>query len=426
MDNLFNTENEEALLATLLQHPDKVYDLQKVKPYMFGSEVNRELFTAVTQLAGDHLVPDMALLTGYLGQNNKLDTIGGTPYLQHLIAQQYKEENLKKYESLVVEAFQAKTLISMSAEIPGIIGGSGVETAKLHISKILDALSVNSGGESTAALVDALRESWDTLAKRIQNPGQVGWSTGFTSIDKVVGGIDEGDLWMVAARPSVGKSAWACNSALYTAKLGNPTLIFSYEMTKHAIIERILAIETGLSIIDIHLGLVDQKGLDKIRQTVEVIKSLPIYIDAFPGDINYICSTIKKYVSTHGVRVVYIDYVQLMCSRDDDQTKELGRISRLLKLLGKELGIAIIVISQLNREVEKRDDKRPFSSDLRQAGTLEEDADKVVMLFRDFVYNPKTKNPREMEFIIRKNRQGPIGTIALDFCAETNKIMDGK
>jgi replicative DNA helicase len=217
-----------------------------------------------------------------------------------------------------------------------------------------------------------------------------------------------------------------CNAALGSAKIGNPCLVFSYEMTKQQLIERLLAIETGLSILDIHLGLVDNKGVEKIRATVDLIKNLPLYIDAFPGDINYIVSTIKRYHKTHGIKIVYIDYIQLMAERGDDQTAELGRISRKLKLLAKELGIAIIVFSQLNREVEKSDDKRPLASHLRQSGNLEEDADKVVMLYRDVVYNPQTKNPHEMEFIIRKNRQGPIGTIALIFYETSNRITDGK
>jgi replicative DNA helicase len=286
--NLFDTENETALLGIVMQNPALMDELQNIKPFMFSSEVNKELYTAMYKLHDDHVTPDITLLVNFLGATGKLDTVGGAGYLNYLKTQGYKEENLKKYETLVVDSYKAKMLIGMSVEVPGIIKGSGVDIAIQHITKMIDNLAVNMGGESTTSLIDALRASWDILAKRIKEPGKVGFSTGFLGIDKIIGGMDEGDLWIIAARPSMGKSAWACNAALGSAKLGNPCLVFSYEMTKQQLIERLLAIETGLSILDIHLGLVDNKGVEKIRATVDLIKELPLFIDAFPGDINYI------------------------------------------------------------------------------------------------------------------------------------------
>jgi replicative DNA helicase len=239
--------------------------------------------------------------------------------------------------------------------------------------------------------------------------------------------VGGGKLWIIAGRPSMGKSASICNMMLSAAKSANGNLIFSYEMSKFDLIERFLGIETGINISDIHLGLLDQPKLDFIKNKIHEIKSLPIYVDTyFSGNIGYVTSTIRRYKKLKDIKLVFLDYVQLMVDRGDNATHELGQISRELKLLANDLEIGIVLLSQLNRNVELREDKRPILADLRQSGNLEEDADIVAMLYRDDVYyKDKSKYPGTLDFILRKNRQtGMLGSVQLNFEDVTNRISD--
>jgi replicative DNA helicase len=216
-----------------------------------------------------------------------------------------------------------------------------------------------------------------------------------------------------------------CNSILEDGKNNVPVLFFEKEMNYQSLVERLVAIDSGVSIQNIRLGILDKKQVDKIGESMRKIREYPIFIDTtFNSDIHYLESTIYKYKATKNIGVVYLDYLQLMAERDDNQTHELGRISRACKLLANDQGICIIGASQLNRGVEMRDNKRPMMSDLRQSGNLEEDADFVVALYRDEYYDKETKYKNLMEFIILKARNGPVGTITLKFDPESNIITN--
>ena len=178
-----------------------------------------------------------------------------------------------------------------------------------------------------------------------------------------------------------------------------------------------------MGVSNLRLGTIRKSEITLIDKSVEDIKNLPIHIDTnYTGNINYTLSTIRKYHRLYGIKLVYVDYLQLLCEREDNYTNELGQISRSFKLLANDLGIGLVLFSQLNRLVEMRDEKRPILSDLRQSGDLEQDADVVAMLYRDEYYNQKTEFPGIMEFIVRKNRNGPPGIFTLLFNSVTNKI----
>jgi replicative DNA helicase len=196
-------------------------------------------------------------------------------------------------------------------------------------------------------------------------------------------------------------------------------------MNQASLSERMLAIDTGLNSTSIKLGLLDQQQLDLVSDSVKRIKSYPIHIDSnYRMDMNYILATTRRYQRLHGVRVVYLDYIQLLAERTADATNELGRFSRGFKLMSNELGICSVLLSQLNRLVETREDKHPQLSDLRQSGNLEEDADIVVGIYRDIKYNKNTKDKNLMELIVLKQRNGPCGMVPTNFEEETNKVTD--
>ena len=223
----------------------------------------------------------------------------------------------------------------------------------------------------------------------------------------------------------MGKSAWLAKTLLNVTRQGAPCLLFNKEMNMTGIIERWLSIASGVAFQNIKFGQLSLEQYNRIKHIRKLFEKYPIYIDNnFMGEIDYVTSTIRKYHQLHGVRVVGLDYIQLLVERGEDDTRELGRVSRQLKLVSNELGLSAIILSQLNREVEKRDNKRPMMSDLRQSGNLEEDADIMAALYRDDVYVMNSQFANTIEFIIRKSRNGPIGTMMLNFEKETVNVYD--
>jgi replicative DNA helicase len=310
-----------------------------------------------------------------------------------------------------------KSLVSNSDQIDGVI-------SQLRTS--LDNLSETNGGSVTEKLSDLIQSTWKVIVEKVKNP-HIDIPTGYDSVDAVTGGYWAGDLWVIAGRPGSGKSAMLCNKALRSAKKGIGQLIFSLEMSKHSLIQRMLAIETGIPVTDIRLGLLNQKQMDLISDTIKLIKDLPIYIDTnYNNNPNYLSSTIRRYKKLYDIKVTHLDYIQLLVARDTDATHAIGSVSRELKLLANDLGITNVMYSQLNRLVELRPDKRPILSDLRQSGNLEEDPDMAVFLYRDIMYNDDTRSKDSLEYIIRKQRNGPIGTINMHFNVETNYAWDSK
>lgn len=422
---LFNNEAEVSVLGLVINNPDLVYSIA-VKPYMLSSTLNQVLLSNILELSEQALIPEYNLVINYLKAKGKLNDAGGEEYLKYLREQSLERENFKAYESQVINSYKAKTLLQLGAGISSRVKDSpDIESYISEIRDTLDKLTTTSGGETTSTFEEVLKGTWEAVVDRQENPGIPGVTTGYSDLDAITGGYKGGDLYVVAARPSVGKTAWMCNSILKSAKVA-PVCVFSLEMIKQALGNRFVAIQGDLSVQNISLGVLSKEELQKLSDTVKEIKSLPIYIDdIFTPSLNYLVQTIRKYVRTKGVKVVFIDYIQILVERGEFQTHEIGKVSRALKLLARELDIAVVILSQLNRSLESHTvkNKRPGLADLRQSGNLEEDADVVMFLYRDELYNPETKNKGEMEQIIRKNRNGMIGTLPHNhFEAETNKI----
>jgi len=235
--------------------------------------------------------------------------------------------------------------------------------------------------------------------------------------------LDGDGLFLLKDMTVTHNTAVMCNSILADGRNGVPILFFEKEMNYQSLIERLVAIDSGVPIQNIRLGILDKAQIEQIGLSMRRIREYPIYLDTrFNSDIHYMEATIYKYKNTKGIEVVYIDYLQLLAERGDNQTAELGQISRMAKLVANNQNVCIIGASQLNRSVESRDNKRPVMSDLRQSGNLEEDADYVISLYRDEYYNKETKYKNMMEFSILKARNGPVGTITLKFEPESNKV----
>lgn len=421
----YSYDAETALLSILLKAPELVFQLNVLKPTMFSSTPYIALYSVMQELQEQKLVADQSLILNYLTAKGKINIVGGEQTLQYLSSLSYNPANLKEFERQIVSAYKTRELISLASGIArSQLDATEIDNIIVSLQNSLNTLSNSSGGEATESLSSIIEAAYRNLIHRLENPGLAGITTGISDIDSITGGIEHGDLWVLASRPSMGKSALMCNSILQMAKQNIPVLVFSLEMNKQHLMERLISIETGIALLDIRMAQLTQAQLNLIASKIKEIKLLPIYFDCnYSMNLNYVLTTTRKYKKLYDIQAVYVDYIQLLAERDDNQTAELGRISRSFKLIAGDLNIGMIAISQINRSVEARDNKRPILSDLRQSGNIEEDADIVSFLYRDEYYNPKTKSQGELEYIIRKNRSGPIGTVYLNFEANTNRII---
>lgn len=429
MSDLFNHDAETAVLSIILKNPSLVYGLINLKYYMFSVKSNEVIYRAVEDIIEKGLLPECRLIESYLDSEKQLESSGGKEYLVYLQEYNVDEKNLKEFERLVISSYKARSLIKLTSGLePGYITSANIDSIISNFRASLDNISESGVGESTQSLDSLVSSSWDEIYSRAQAPGIRGVTSGIDDIDLIISGLNPGEPWVIGARPGMGKTAIAVNMALKGAQKDVKSLIFSLEMSKQSIIERMLAIETNIPLTpNIRMGQLTRENLELISSTLHDFKSLPILIDAnFTPSLEYLESTIRKYKKTHDIDVVYIDYLQLLTERGNDATHEIGRITRSIKLLSNELNLSFVVLSQLNRNLEMRDNKRPILADFRQSGNIEEDFDLAIGLYRDSVYNKNTKEKDLLEFIINKNRNGPIGTIPLKFNENTIKITNYK
>jgi len=418
---------ETAFLSLLINNPELLVDYSGITSEIYSSSINKKIFEVLLSLSNSELIPEFSLLISTLKSKNLLEICGGEKYLLYLRNLQYDKQNIKEFYKILINNYKTRRFISLintintssiqEYKINEII--SEVESNLESINSLVNYDSVNSIGEITPKTLAELQS-------KVGLDDKVLVSSGFKHIDSITGGFSGGDLWYVAGRPGMGKTAWCLNSINNLIEKDVPVLLFSLEMRPVALTYRLLSIRTGIPIMKIKLGILNNKEFEQIKTEIEKIKSFPFYIDNnFDVDISYIQNITKKYVQNYGIKVVHIDYFQLIDSKGSDNlTREYGRISRILKILANSLNITVVAYSQLNRNVESRKDTRPLLADLRDSGNLEQDADIVLMLYRDIKYNPNTKDKGILENIFRKHREGPEGVLFSYFVPETTKITE--
>lgn len=428
-ENLFSQEPELAVLSIILRNPVSSYELGGLRFFMFSAIPLQLIMQEIETLLEKQHVPDPELLIHSLEASGNLSKVGGRDFIEYLLSlDKFNPTGFSEYTTYVISAYKARSLISNISQIsPASMTLDSVDTVISGLRRTLDSLMESSGGTDTVHVGDNVRKALDEIISRTSSPGIRGNSWGIQDIDIATGGKSAGDFWIIGGRPGQGKTALLCNSILQDGKNGVPSLIFEREMNYQTMLERLVAIDTGIPLQNIRLGIISQEQIKQIAASLTKIKQYPIYIDtSYNADLHYVQSTISRYKKLHSVQVVYVDYLQIMAERDDNQTQELGKISRLLKLSTLENNVCVVAASQFNRSLEMRDNKRPMMSDLRQSGNLEEDAEYVVGLYRDDYYNKETKFKNTMEFIILKARNGPVGTISLKFEPESNRITQIK
>ncbi len=420
---------ELAVLGGIMLDPEALERLEgSLLPEHFYIERHRLIFSAMMELVGKGQPVDEVTVKDYLEQRGLLETCGGEAYLAELISAIPTSAHVGHYAAIVRDRAVLRELLQVCGRVsqrvyeePQLDVGEHLDRAEMEILAVAEKF--NRSRPSFSRLQGLLEESYKQLEKRYAEKKAItGVPTGFTDLDEITSGLQRGDLIIIAGRPSMGKTAFAMNLARNAAlETENPkaVAVFSLEMSSQQIAMRMLASEARVDMKLLRTGRFSVEDWRKLASAVGALTEAPIYIDDTPAisvlELRSKCRRLKK--EHNGLDLVVIDYLQLMSGRADAERREqeISEITRSLKGLAKELDVPVIALSQLNRSLESRGDKRPMMSDLRESGAIEQDADLIAFIYRDEVYNKKPDNEGLAEVIIAKQRNGPTGTVHLTF-----------
>lgn len=426
-------EAEQAILGCMLTDKDSVIAaLEKLKVDDFYREDNKAIYEAMVALYGRAEPIDIITVKAELVANGKFDQVGGLEYLATLPEKVPTTTNVDRYIKIVEEKALLRRLIKTANDI---IAAGYEQTEEVDDimdvaeKKIFDIMQTKNSNGYTP-IKDVLVETFAELERLYNQKGYItGVETGFTDLDYKTSGFHKADLVIVAARPAMGKSAFAINIATHAAVNNNvPVAIFNLEMSKEQVANRILCSEAMVDSNKIRTGKIEDNEWVKLANASGRLADSPIYIDDTPGiSIMEIRARCRKLKLEKNIGLVVIDYLQLVQGtgkKNSSREQEISEISRSLKILAKELEIPVIALSQLSRSAEKRDDKRPMLSDLRESGAIEQDADIVMFLYRDDYYNPDTEKKNIAEVILAKHRGGSTGTVELVWLGNYTKFAN--
>ena len=425
-------EAEQAVLGAMLLKPDAVTTAaEELTADDFYRETHRLIFEAMMELKERTEPVDLVTLTEQLKKADKLAKIGGIPALSLIANSVPTAANVHYHARIVHEKAQLRSLIAAATEIAGAAYESADEVEDIMDSAEKRILQVSSGKRSKdfVPLQDILLDALEQIDLRYNNKGCItGLPTGFTELDHLTAGLQKSDLILVAARPSMGKTAFTLNIAAHVVlRAKEPVAFFSLEMSKEQLVQRLLCSEGRIDSQRLRVGELEEKEWGDLIDTANRLSAAPLYIDDTPSiTVMELRSKARRLKAEHGLSLIVIDYLQLMQGRTsksgDNRQQEISEISRSLKALARELDVPVIALSQLSRSVESRQIKRPMLSDLRESGSLEQDADIVMFLYREDYYDPETENKNITEVIIAKHRNGPVDTVDLTFLKQFTKF----
>ena len=428
-----SVEAEQSLVGGLMLNKaawDKVADVVTAEDFYRND--HRIIFTAIAQLVEDGNPCDVVTVSEFLEQRNDLDKAGGLEYLAALANETPGAANARAYANIVRERAMLRSLINAGNEI----SGNAFATDGRSASDLVDEAErrvfaiAEKGARARAgfrSLKQILPEAVDRIDLLHQSDGDItGISTGYTEFDKLTAGLQGGDMVIIAGRPSMGKTTLALNIA-ENAAIGSkiPTAIFSMEMPSQQLAFRMIASLGRVDQSHLRTGRFPDEDWSRINTAVQLMSDAPIFIDDSAGlSPTEIRARARRLHREHGLGLIVVDYLQLMQvpGNKENRATEISEISRSLKALAKELDLPVVALSQLNRGVEQRTDKRPVMSDLRESGALEQDADLIVFIYRDEVYNQESLKKGIADISIAKQRNGPIGDFVLTFVGRYTKF----
>ena len=416
---------EHAIIRTAFVDPE-LFPLvrEHLDTGMFSSEANRMVFSALIKMQEDGVTLDQVALRGYLDTN--YERIGGDSYLDTINGIEVLPSNIHEYIKIVKDTYIRRATIDAGLDIAesGMHGAS----AEVGVNKLLtysDSLAGEmAGGSTILSISDLIDTELEAFHGRVKDPGFRGIRTGIESYDQIIGGLGRGDQILIAGRPGSGKTSLLLSVLFNQASFGIPVALFSYEMGPAQILKRLVSMHSGVSHIKIDTGRVSSNEKDRVEASFTRVNGLPFYLTYSTAmSVDEVANVTTKLVRVYGVEVAALDYIQLMTTNESNINNELGRVSRILKLSAQKNAIPWLVACQLNRKVEYRENKRPILSDLRDSGNLEQDADLVIMLYRDEMYNQNSlDNGGLADLLVRKNRHGPLAELTTRFEKEIMKF----
>lgn len=431
-DNLLphNLEAEQALLGSLLIDHGTITDLSFLGSADFYLDRHGWIFQGLKTLWDNQTPADLVTLCDYLEQQGQLSEIGGEAYLSQLINATPTSIHAEHYGRIVERDAIKRRLMDTAAKIAKMAYEATEPDELLSKAEGLLLEAVSSRAEERTAFMGDLANMVYEHIERVRGAGDgiTGLPTGLTDLDRLLGGLQKSDMVVMAGRPGMGKTSLAMQIAKNAAKShGKQCLFFSLEMSKEQLAQRIVSSETGIEVNRLRTGNVRDEEWATFFQAQKALSEYPIAVDDSPSLTPALMrSKAIRHQARFGLDLVVVDYLQLMASdrREQNRHQEISLISRGCKTLARELGIPVIALSQLSREVEHRKDKRPMLSDLRESGAIEADADIVIFLYRDDVYNPNTTIPNVAELIVAKHRSGPTGAISAYFRKHLTEFVD--
>lgn len=429
-----NVEAEQSVLGALMIEREAISKVSEfLKAADFYREAHRVIFDTIQQLNARNDAVDMITITENLRKDNKLEAAGGISYVASLANSVPTAANVVYHARIVEEKALLRNLINSATEIAGM-GYQANEEVDMILDKaekmILDVSNRKVGQEFSPIskiVLDAFTKIEQLYASK---GGLTGLSSGFKDLDRLTAGLQPSDLILIAARPSMGKTAFVLNIAQSVAiRDKQPVAFFSLEMSKEQLVQRMLCAEAMIDASRLRIGQLEDKDWTSLIRAADRLSAAPIYIDDTAGiNVVELRAKARRLQIEHGLKLIIIDYLQLMQGssggKSENRQQEISEISRFLKSLARELGVPVIALSQLSRGVESRTIKKPMLSDLRESGSLEQDADIVAFLYRDDYYNPDSERKNITEIIIAKHRNGPVDSVELFFHKQFTKFSD--
>jgi len=420
-----NLEAEVSVLGGILLENEALNQvLEILQTGDFYREAHRKIFSAMIQLYERNEPVDLITLAEVLKKKDELEAVGDLEYLNQLVNSVPTAANITYYAHIIKEKALLRKLIQRATEIinEGYGNAGDINEFLDRAERLIFEISEDRVRPSFYSLKEILKTSFKTIEKLYEKKQIItGVPTGFTKLDELTSGLQPSDLIIVAGRPSMGKTTFALNIAQHAAiEAGITSAIFSLEMAKEQLALRMLCSEAKIDAHRLRGGFLSENDWPKLTRAAGKLSEAPIFIDDTPAiSVLEMRAKARRLKAEHNLGLIVVDYLQLMRGRTDSETREqeISDISRSLKALAKELNIPVIALSQLNRRVEDRGDKRPQLADLRESGAIEQDADVIIFLYRDEVYNRSEDNPNKgkAEIIIGKQRNGPTDKFELAF-----------
>ncbi|GIO07827.1 replicative DNA helicase [Brevibacillus reuszeri] len=426
-----NKEAEQSVLgAVFLSKEALTTAIEILRPEDFYKTAHQRIFQTMVDLYEKGEPVDLVTVTADLSDHKLLEEVGGVTYITEIASSVPTAANIEYYAKIVEEKSLLRRLIHTATKIAndGYSREDDVTEIVADAEKYIMEIGQNRNSGGFQAIRDVLLETYERIETLSQRRGDItGIPTGYTDLDKMTAGFQRSDLIILAARPSVGKTAFALNVAQnVAARAGETVAIFSLEMGATQLVQRMICAEGNLDASRMRSGALEEDDWQKLTMAIGTLAKAPIYIDDTPGvTVQDIRAKCRRLQAERGLGMILIDYLQLIHGRGkgDNRQQEVSEISRTLKGIARELNVPVIALSQLSRGVEQRQDKRPMMSDIRESGSIEQDADIVAFLYRDDYYDKETENKNVIEVIIAKQRNGPTGTVELAFLKEFNKFV---